>query len=155
MLFLVLLQRMFSPFCRTYYWKSYTRPIAIMNMAEGKLGWKQLAQGCTWNNPSRETWALLSEFHLINASDIFDNQFVQTLHLTQEVVILNYKSLLVGLGPGKQRSIRDLKPESHEQQADAQSNQQLGFIIIIAVLLVHFTTSHEINMHRIKIFPNF
>ena len=38
-----------------------------------ELGLKQLAQGCTCapgNNPSRGPWALLSEFHLINAPHI-------------------------------------------------------------------------------------
>ena len=54
--------------------RTYTYAIAIVIMAEGKLGLKQLAQGCTCapgNNPSRGPWALLSEFHLINAPPHF------------------------------------------------------------------------------------
>ena len=51
----------------------YTRAIANVIIAEGQLGFKQLAQGyiCSpGNDPSRGPWALLSEFHLINVPNI-------------------------------------------------------------------------------------
>ena len=58
-LYWVLLQRTFCPLHSTNYWKSYTLPIAILFIAEEKLGLEQLAQGSTFapgKTLSRGTW---------------------------------------------------------------------------------------------------
>ena len=53
-------------------------------MLTEKLGLKQLAQSCTCahgSSPSRGLRALLSEFHLINATHIFVTQSLHAVHL--------------------------------------------------------------------------
>ena len=67
------LQWTFFPLRNTNYCKSYTHATAIVIIGEVKLGLKQLAQRFTCapgNNPTREPWALLSEFYLTNAPHI-------------------------------------------------------------------------------------
>ena len=83
MLYLVSLQRTFCPLRSTNYPKSYNRVIAIAIMTEGKPGLKQLAQGCACapgNNPSLGPWALLSDFHVINAPHISVTQSRHAVH---------------------------------------------------------------------------
>ena len=59
-----------------------------------ELRLKQLAQGCTCapgNNPSRGPWALLSEFHHINAPHISVTQSLNPVLLSTEAVSTIFK----------------------------------------------------------------
>ena len=68
-------------------WRSYTHTMAIVIIAEEKLGLKQLAQGYTCapgNNPSRGPWAKLIDFHLINAPHISVTQSLNAVNLARK-----------------------------------------------------------------------
>ena len=77
------------PLRNTSYHKSCTRAVAIVIMAEGKLDVKKLTQGCTCapgNIPSRGPWALLSEFHKINATYISVTRSLQCCAPSREAL---------------------------------------------------------------------